>query len=144
MTPSALGELRCGGRGTGALRRAGISPCGELVDLCLRKALVVLESAVVRIGEPGWHFARCHFGLDGARPRPRLLVGKKRHRRNLVGPMTFDATAIQDGCNVLVVSRGCAWRLRRRLRRIQDGDPQDDSHGCYHSARHSSLLKWKG
>src|SRR5207253_5035763 len=92
MTPAAISELRSGRCRTRSLWRASIGPRADLLDLFLAQALVVLEFSVVRIGKPRRHFTRCDLGLDRLRPRPRVLIRQQRHRRDLIGPMTFGAT----------------------------------------------------
>src|ERR1700752_4345575 len=98
MAPAATRKLRRGRGRTGALRRPAICPGADLVDLVLGEALVVLELAVMRIGKPRRHLSRGDLGLDRPGPRPRLLIGEERHRRNLVGAVTLCATAEENRC----------------------------------------------
>ena len=74
----AIGELARRRQVFGiALGRSGVDPGGEGIDFLGLQRIVVGEFAVVRIGEPGRHFAREHRFFDGLGPGAGLLVGEQ-------------------------------------------------------------------
>ena len=137
-----------GSRGRSAslpLRRAGVGPLHDRVDLRGGQAAVVLERAVVRIGAPRRHLAVRDLRADRLRPRARVLVGDQRHRRDFARPMAADAAGVEDRRDVTREGR----RLRRG-RRTQSETPEDQedarhvpSFRAYHTGdrglRHSTF-----
>ena len=86
-----------------ALRRAGIHPAGDGVDLVVRQRHIVLElvNAHRHIDMPRRHLARDHALADGFRPGPGFFIGHQRHRRHGSGAMALLAFFLQDGRDVL-------------------------------------------
>ena len=79
-----------------ALRRARVDPSCDGVDLVLHQPTVVLEEAMPRVGEPGWHLATLHLVLDAASPGPHFGIRSQGHRRQLTRTVTGHAAFIQD------------------------------------------------
>jgi hypothetical protein len=73
-----------------------IDPCDYRVNFLLAQGRVVLEVAVLWIGEPRRHFLGQHRAADGLRPRPRLGVGEQRHRSDFSGSMALLTTILDD------------------------------------------------
>ena len=94
-------------RGVGfvARRRAAIGPRVQRRDLAIDQASLVGEVADARIGEPWRHLPARDRGLDGARPRPGLLVGEERHRRDFAWPMAALTVGLENRKHVLVEGR---------------------------------------
>src|SRR5437764_9012961 len=84
-------------------RRARIHPFHDGLNLVLSERRVILEAlkANVRIDAPRRHLARDDALLDGANPRPHVLIRQQRHRRHLPWAMTVLAGALQDAPDVL-------------------------------------------
>ncbi len=85
------------------------------------------------IGKPWRHLPARDRSLDGARPRPRLLVGEERHRRHFAGPVAALAVGLENRKHVLVEGR----RFCRRNGCSQQGT--DDGNQARSHTR--SLLK---
>ena len=109
-----------------ALRRAGVDPADDRVDLIVGERSVVLEllDADGPIDLPRRHLAVADARLDRARPRPRLGEGHERHRRHRVGPVTGLALLLEDRRDVLGERRrlrgvGGRGRARQHQRRAQ-------------------------
>ena len=80
-------RVATGGRrhvGGVALRRALIDPADDRVDLLVGERHVVLEllHADAAVDVPRRHLARRHALADRTGPRPRVLIGDERHRRD--------------------------------------------------------------
>ena len=115
----AIGELARRRQVFGiALGRSGVDPGGEGTDFLRLEGIVVGELAVVRIGEPGRHFAREHRFFDGLGPGAGLLVGEQGKRRGFAGTVTDLAAVLQDGRHVFREG----WVLREESRRVEDGE----------------------
>ncbi len=115
----AIGELARRRQVFGiALGRSGVDPGGEGIDFLRLQGMVVGEFTVVRIGEPGRHFAREHGFFDGLGPGAGLLVGEQGKRRGLTGTVTVLAAILQDGRDVFREGRV----LREESRRVEDGE----------------------
>jgi hypothetical protein len=94
-----------------ALTRVGIHPLHDRVDLRLRQAPIVLERAMLLIGKPRRHRPRADLVADRPGPRPHVLEGDERHRRDFAWPMACHALAVQNRRDVLAERRRV---LRRR------------------------------
>ena len=81
-----------------ALGCALVHPLHDRVDLLVRERWIVLVllDADVLVDEPRRHLAGRDLGLDRARPRTRVLVGEKRHRRHHARPMAGLTRSLQD------------------------------------------------
>jgi hypothetical protein len=114
-----------------AARRTGVRPRGNRRDLGVGERRVVLEllDADVALDVPGRHDAVHDAGLDGARPRPHVLVGHERHRRVGPGPMTRLTRPLNDRRDVPGVGdgRGRRGRLRCLIVLAEDGRVRDDN-----------------
>ena len=107
----AVGELRRRWHiGRVAFFGAAIHPRRDRLNLFVGQTPIVREARIVRIGQPGGHAPFDNHPLDGSCPRPRVLVGQERHRRDFAGTMTVDAIGVDDGRDILtechVVHRG--------------------------------------
>ena len=112
-------NTRSRGIGLIALRRAVVHPFGNGRDLFVAERNVVLEflDSDVLVDMPRRHVAGNYLLLDGSRPGPRLLIGEKRHRSDLAGPVAGHAVLLQNRRNILFIGdriRGdrSRWRLR--------------------------------
>ena len=113
----AIGELARRRQVFGiALGRSGVDPGGEGIDFLRLQGIVVGELAVVRIGEPGRHFAREHGLFDGLGPGAGLLVGEQGKRRGLTGTVADLAAVLQDGRDVLREGRALRETVQTRRR----------------------------
>ena len=100
-----------------ALRRTGVNPLDDGLDLLVAEATVVLEvlDADRLVDVPWRHLASLDPAPDGARPRPSFLVGHEGHRRNRIGPMTGLALLLENRRDILreggrVLRRGRSHR----------------------------------
>ena len=95
-----------------ALRRAGVDPLHDRLDLLVVERAIVLEAlhADGVVDRPGRHRVVADASLDRLRPRPRLGVGDERHRRDRVGPVAGFALLLEDRRDVL----GERWRIGGR------------------------------
>ena len=86
-----------------ALGRAGRHPLDDGVDLGVAQRAVVLEvlDAQALVEVPGRHLPGLHAVADRAGPRPALLVGDERHRRDRIGPVARLALRLEDRRDVL-------------------------------------------
>ena len=99
-----------------ALRCAGIDPFHDRCDLFVGERRIVLElrDADAARDVPRRHVARFDLALDRPRPRPGVLVGQERHRRNRARPVAPLTGALQDGRDVFGERGLRAWRWRWR------------------------------
>ncbi len=110
----AVGERRHPGLvGRIAARRAGVHPLHDRVDLRVAQPRVVRERAVRGIGKPRRHLPQRDFLLDRSGPRPHLVIGAKRHRRDFAGPVTRNAVGVENRRDV-----SCECRRRDSARRL--------------------------
>ena len=91
-----------------ALRRAGVDPTRDGVDLGLGQRPVVLEGLDAHrlVDVPGRHLPGLDAVPDGARPRPRVGVGLQRHRRDVARPVAVLALGPEDRGHVPGVGGG--------------------------------------
>ncbi len=135
-----------------ALRRAGVDPSDDRVDLVVGQRPIVLEmlDADRPVDVPRRHLPRRHARLDGACPRARLFVGDERHRRDRVRPMTRLTFLLEDRRDVLgerhrrgvggqgraMVGRGERRDPARLIgRSTSPGQKRGNSHGAISSMR---------
>ena len=99
-----------------ALGRAGGHPLHDGVDLGVGERAVVLEvlDAQALVEMPGRHVPGLHAVANRTRPRPALLVGHERHRRDGIGPVARLALRLEDRRDVLGERRGVRGGLRER------------------------------
>ena len=98
---------------------AGAPASTQLLIVSISRVLettLVGEVSVGRIGEPRRHLLVGDRGFDRARPRPRLLVGQERHRRDFARPMAGLTVLLQHRQHVLVERGARRQRRRRRCR----------------------------
>src|SRR5580704_1369123 len=118
-TIPALCKLRRSGHVTVTTARAAcINPRHNLVDLGLTQAAIVTPFARLPLGVPRWHRASGDLDLDGAGPRPHIVVRHKRHRRHLARPVAHGTPGIEDWSNVF---------RERRLRGFGENRGRDQS-----------------
>ena len=113
-----------------ALRRAGVDPRHDGVDLFLRQRHVVLEflHADALIDVPRRHLPRRDALLDRPRPRPRLGEGHERHRRDRIRLMAFLALGLHDWRDVFGEGRsGLGAGGRCDKTQPNDGDDGADT-----------------
>jgi hypothetical protein len=106
--------------------RTAIDPCGNRGDLGLPERSIVVEMAVLRIGEPRWHRFRDDSLLDCLRPRPSLFVREHRERTDLTGPMAALAILLEHGQHIFVEGDGCRILTGRGRWCPQEGTRQDE------------------
>ena len=116
-----------------ALRRTLVHPFRDRRDFCVGQPRIVLEHADARLGHPGRHLPRYDLVLDRSRPRPGILVGQQRHRRDLAGAVARDAARVQNWRDVvskgrLIGRRGDAVSSHRHV-----------THNHQHRQRHKAL-----
>ena len=122
-------------------RRAAVGPAHQRRLVRLAQTTVVEEFAVLRIGMPWRHRAFADLRGNGFRPRPRILEGQQRHRRNLARPMAVRAVLIEDRRDFLAERRHGGGRLRCLAgRRYRDGGRRAECQGRHRSALPSSFL----
>ena len=64
----------------------------------------------------------------GRRPRPRLLVGHQRHRRNFARPMATLAVILQDGQHIFIEGRRRSSRTGPASRHLPGGGHEQEQH----------------
>jgi hypothetical protein len=114
-----------------ALRRASIDPAADRRDVLGTQPRVVRKRANRGVSEPRRHLARDDLVLDRPGPRPRVLIGEQRHRRDFTGPMADHASGVQDRSDI--AREGHLWRSRRDRRRPRcnrRGDREEDDKAC--------------
>ena len=122
------------------LGSAPVDPGGDEVDLPVGQAPVVGELVVPGDGVPRRHPAFEHLFLDRLRPRARLGVGGKRHRRDAARAMAAEAILREDPDDLLVegdlgrddLVRGTLpgkQRAGERRRRDRDTTQHEPRHG---------------
>jgi hypothetical protein len=99
-----------------AFWRTAVDPRGDRGNLGIGQARIVGELADVRVGAPRRHLSRHNLLLDGARPRPGIIVGNERHRRDRAGTMALDAAVVQNRGDVFGESGRRGNNQRRRYK----------------------------
>ena len=115
-----------------AAGRARVHPSRDGLDLLVAQRVIVLEPlhADVLVDVPRRHGPGDHLLADRAGPRPRLLVGQQRHRRDGAGAVALLARALQNRRDV--PGEGELVRLVLRLdggRRGQETERGDQGDG---------------
>ena len=127
-----------------ALRRAGVDPLGDRLDLLVGERAIVLEflDADGLVDVPGRHLSRLHAVLDRPRPGPRLFERDERHRRDRIGPVAGFALVLEDRRDVFGECRRlCGCRSGHRndtannprdvtIRLISSAPLRTDSESC--------------
>src|SRR5665213_523629 len=92
-----------------ALRRVGIGPRNQGLNLSVRQPPVVQEVSIFWVGEPGRHLSGQHRGLDRPSPGTRSLIGEERSPAGFPRTMTHLAPSLQNRKHVAVArnSAGC-------------------------------------
>ena len=117
-----------------ALGRAGVDPARDRRLLRVGQAALVREVADRRIGMPRRHDAGLDRVGNRARPRPRILVGEQRHRRDLARPMTGGAVGKEDRRDV--IKGGPTGLCLREGWRSRNEPPSSDESGTGESNSH--------
>ena len=115
-----------------ALRRAGVHPADDRVDLLVGERDVVLEflHAHAAVDVPRRHLARFDAVLDRPRPGPRLFVGDERHRRDRVRLMARLTLRLENRRDV--------FRERDRCSRVRVGGANSRRHRKRGAERHQT------
>ena len=103
-----------------ALRRAGVHPRHDRVDLFLGETAVVAHrQTALGVGAPRRHFARAHLLANRLGPGAHVLVREERHRRHFTGPVAHRAFVEHDRRHIFGEGGGCAGHRSR----CADGSP---------------------
>ncbi len=95
-----------------ARRRAAVHPREDGVDLLVAETALVREDPLGGVGKPRRHLAAFDLQRDGAGPRPRVLIGHERHRRDQAAdvlprrPVARHAIGLEDRRDLLVKGHG--------------------------------------
>ena len=108
-----------------AHRRAVVHPFGDRLHLAVGQRRIVLElgDAHVAIDVPRRHLAIDDLRANRARPRPGLLIGHQRHRRDGAEPVTRLAVLLENWRHILRESdlRGLCAAGGRKQQHRADG-----------------------
>ena len=107
-------DRRLGRIGSIPLRHARRDPLLDRCDVCLGQAARILEVAMARLRQPGWHVTRCRDLLHQRAPALRVAIGHKRERAGAALVMAGRAVLVDDWRYVVRPRHGSLCGTDRR------------------------------